>query len=56
MDYSLPGSSVRGILQASSGLPFPSPGGLPNPGTEPTSLMFPALGGGFFTNSATWEA
>ena len=27
-----------------SGLPFPSPGDLPNPGTEPTS---PALPGGF---------
>ena len=29
-----------------SGLPFPSPGGLPHPGTEPLS---PALAGGFFT-------
>ena len=29
-----------------SGLPFPSPGDLPNPGFEPTS---PALSGGFFT-------
>ena len=29
-----------------SGLPFPSPGTLPYPGTEPT---FPALAGGFFT-------
>ena len=29
-----------------SGLPFPSPGDLPNPGTESTS---PALAGGFFT-------
>ena len=39
-----------------SGLPFPSPGDLPNPGTEPTSLMSPALAGGFYTTSATWEA
>ena len=58
-----------------SGLSFPSPGDLPNPGiqpgsptlqadsllseppgTEPTSLMSPALAGGFFTTSATWEA
>jgi len=23
---------------------------------EPVSLMFPALAGGFFTTSATWEA
>ena len=29
-----------------SGLPFPSPGDLPNPGIEPRS---PALAGGFFT-------
>ena len=29
-----------------SGLPFPSPGDLPNPGIEP---MYPALAGGFFT-------
>ena len=39
-----------------SGLPFPSPGDLPNPGIEPTSLLSPALAGGFFTTSATWEA
>jgi len=29
-----------------SGLPFPSPGNLPDPGTEP---MSPALAGRFFT-------
>ena len=29
-----------------SGLPFPSPGDLPNPGNEPLS---PVLTGGFFT-------
>ena len=28
---------------------FPQPGALPNPGTEPTSLASPALGGRFFT-------
>ena len=27
-----------------------------NPGTEPTSLMSPALAGRFFTTSAAWEA
>ena len=32
-----------------SGLPFPSPGDLPNPGIEPTSPASPALAGGFFT-------
>ena len=36
-----------------SGLPCPPPGDLPHPGMEPTS---PALAGGFFTTSATWEA
>ena len=42
MDYSLPGSSICGILQARilEWLPFPSPGDLPNPGIEPGS---PAL-------------
>ena len=32
-----------------SGLPFPSPGDLPDPGIKPTSLGPPALAGGFFT-------
>ena len=32
-----------------SGLPFPLPGDLPKPETEPTSLVSPALTGGFFT-------
>ena len=39
-----------------NGLPFPTPGDLPNPEIEPASLKSPALAGGFFTNSATWEA
>ena len=39
-----------------SGLRFPSPGDLPNPGIEPASLMSPALVGWFSTTSATWEA
>ena len=38
-----------------SGLPCPSLGDLPNPGMEPASLMSPALAGGFFTTSGTWE-
>ena len=37
-----------------SGLPFPPLGDLPDPGTELTSLVSPALPGGFFTTSATW--
>ena len=32
-----------------SGLPFPSPGDLPDPGNEPVTLMYPALAGRFFT-------
>ena len=39
-----------------NGLPFPSLGDLPNPGIEPVSLAFPALSGGFFITSTTWEA
>ena len=39
-----------------SGLPFASPGGLPDPGIKPVSLESPALAGGFFTTGATWEA
>ena len=51
-------SSVSGILREEywSGLPFPPPGDLPDPGTEPTSLTSPALAGGFFTTGTTWEA
>ena len=32
-----------------NGLPCPSPGDLPDPGTEPESLISPALAGRFFT-------
>ena len=38
-----------------SRLPSPSPGDLPNPGVEPTSLASPALAGGFFTTSTTMD-
>ena len=31
-----------------SGLPFPTPGDLPDPGIKPTSPGSPALAGGFF--------
>ena len=37
------------------GLPFPSPGNLPNPGIEPATLASPALASRFFTTSATWN-
>ena len=39
-----------------SGSPFPNPGDLPDAGIEPTSLIFPALAGEFFTTSTTREA
>ena len=39
-----------------SGLPYPPPGDLPDPGIEHMSLTSPALAGGFFTTSTTWEA
>ena len=38
-----------------SGLSCPSPGDLPNPGIE-LSSMSPALSDGFFITSTTWEA
>ena len=39
-----------------SGLPFPTPVDLPNPGIKLMSLVFPALAGRFFTTSTIWEA
>ena len=58
MDCSQPGSSVHGFSRQEywSGLPFPSPGDLPDRGIESTTLTSPALADGFFTTSATWEA
>ena len=47
MNYSLPGSTTMGFSRQEywSGLPFPSPEELPDPGIEP---MSPTLVGGFF--------
>ena len=56
MDCSPPGSFVHGILQTilqTTGVLFPSPGDLPDPGIEPASLTSLALTGVFFTSSAT---
>ena len=39
-----------------SGLSFPPPGDLPDPGIKSTSLTSPALAGRFFTTGAAWEA
>ena len=58
MDCSPPGSLFVGFSRQEywSGLPLPPPGDLPQPGIKPSSLMSPALAGGFFTTTATWEA
>ena len=58
MDCSPPGSSLHGILQARilEWVAMRTSRDLPNPGIEPTSLKSPALTGGFFTTSITWEA
>ena len=39
-----------------SGVPFPTSRDLSDPRMEPTSLVSPALVGGFFTTGTTWEA
>ena len=54
IDCTPPGFSVHGIFQARilNWVPFPSPGDLPHPGTEPVSPAFPVLAGGFFTTES----
>ena len=49
MDCGLPGFSDHAIFQARilSGLPFSTPGALPDPESKPISLAYPALAGGF---------
>ena len=56
MVCSLPGSSVRGILQARilEWVAMPSSRDLPNSGIEPASLVSPALAGRFFSTKATY--
>ena len=56
MDCSLPGSSVHGDSPGNTGVGchFVLQGIFP--GIKPASLMYPALPGGLFTISATWEA
>ena len=59
LDHSLPGSSVHGILQARllECVVLPSSRGSSPPSDRtPSSLMSPALAGGFFTTSTAWEA
>ena len=58
IDHSPPGPLSMGFSRQEyfSGLPCPLPGDLPDPGIKSVSLMSPALAGGFFTTSASWEA
>ena len=58
MDCRPSGSSDHGIFQTEywSGVPCPTPAGLPEPGIEPLSLMPPALSGRLFITRASWEA
>ena len=53
MDWSPPGSSVHGILQARIlewvAVPFLSPGNLPDSGIESAFLASPTLASRFFT-------
>ena len=56
-DYSPPGFSVDAIHQAGilEWVATPFSRGSSHPAIEPMSLMSPALAGGHFTTSATWE-
>ena len=58
MDHSPPGSAVHGIHPGRilEWVAMPSSRNLLDPGIEPATLMPPALAGGFFTTSTTWEA
>ena len=58
MDYSLPGASVHGILQARilEWVLMPFSKGSSQPRDQTCVSVSPALEGRFFTTSATWEA
>ena len=51
--YQAPLSMGFSRQESWSGLPYPSPGDLSDPGIEPVSLTSPALAGRFFTSSAS---
>ena len=57
MDYSPPASLSTEFSRQEYwiGLPFPTPGDLPNSGITPASLASPPLAGRFFTIGTTWE-
>ena len=57
MDCSPSGSSVHGDAPGkNTGVDCPPPGDLPHPGIKLVTPLSPALTGGFFITSATWEA
>ena len=58
VDCSPSGSSIHGILQARilEWVSMPSSWGSSRPRDKTHILMSPAMTGGFFTTSATWEA
>ena len=58
MDYSSQAPLSMGFARQEywSGLSCPSPGDLPHPVIWPASPSSPALAGGFFSTSPTWEA
>ena len=58
MNCSPPGSSVHRILKARilEWVAMPSSRDRPDPGIQTASLKSPALAGGFFATSTTWEA
>ena len=58
MNYSPPGSSVHGILLARilEWVTISSPRESSDLQIKLSSLIFPALAGGFFTTTTTWEA
>ena len=56
VDCSPPGYMGFSRQECWSGLPSPSPGDLPDSGTELTSLLSPTLASRFFTAGAIWEA
>ena len=53
MDCQAPLSMEFSRQEYWSGLPFPTPRDLPNPGIKLMSPVFPALAGGFFTTGST---
>ena len=56
MDCSPPGSCLQDLLGKSTAVGCHARWDSPDPGIKPMSLTSPALAGGFFTNSTTWEA